>query len=43
MKEEKRNKIEALKIREDEDEEIRAKEMKLRVAQGKGIYFLITT
>lgn len=35
MKNEKRNDINALKIRVDEDEEVRSKEMKLRVAQGK--------
>lgn len=35
MKEDKRKDINALKIRVDEDEEVRTKEMKLRIAQGK--------
>jgi len=35
MKEERKQKIEQLKIREDEDKDVRAKEMKLRMAQGK--------
>lgn len=35
MKEEKKKEIENLKQRVDEDEEVRSKEMKLRMAQGK--------
>ena len=36
MKEEKKSKIDQLKKREDDDQDVRTKEMKLRVAQGKG-------
>jgi hypothetical protein len=36
MKDDKRKDIDSLKIRVDEDEEVRGKEVKLRIAQGKG-------
>jgi hypothetical protein len=35
MKEEKKKELEHLKQRVDDDEEVRSKEMKLRMAQGK--------
>lgn len=41
MKEERKQKIEQLKIREDEDKDVRTKEMKLRVAQGKGRFLFL--
>lgn len=37
MKAERKQKMDQLRLREDEDQEVRTKEMKLRLAQGKGI------